>query len=649
MISRTLALCLLAPVFTFAASSSYAQRAADNAVSSAQDAFGTSVGDESIGLYDTRNARGFNPMSAGNVRIEGMYFDRPSSGPGEVVVDRLMQGSTVRVGIGAQSYPFPAPTGIVDVRLRLPGDELLISPFISYGPYNQASVEVDSQIPLVAGRLAMSLGGRWEHVEEDNGTDAEDWSAAAILRWRPTDSVEVIPFWGRAVRADWEASPWIFTQGSSLPPKIPRRVNYAQDWALYKQTDTNFGVITRIAPSDKWTVRAAIFRAHYDRPISHLTFYANTQPDGTADISYLSSPPQIYSSYSGELRVSRIFNEGPRRHTVHLTGRGRKGKRLFGGTDVVSGGTGVIGVPAPVPEPVFVFDDLGTDDSSQWTGGAVYQGQWPRVGALSLGIQKTYYDREVATPGLPTSLSSSKPWLYNGGLSIYATESLTFYGSYTRGLEESGVATQQARNRGEAQPASITEQIDAGLRYSITPAVQLVAGVFEIKKPYFERDPTNLYTRLGTLRHRGIELSLAGQVLDGMTVVAGTVLLQARVSGSLVDQGAIGNVPIGAKPRISRLDVEYGPKEWNGISVDARVENIKKGFADAANTLKVPSHTTLNLGARYRFKAYDVPATLRLRVQNVTNTYAWDLQGGNNLFFAYIGERRFSMSLAADF
>ena len=134
-----------------------------------------------------------------------------------------------------------------------------------------------------------------------------------------------------------------------------------------------------------------------------------------------------------------------------------------------------------------------------------------------------------------------------------------------------------------------------------------------------------------------------------MTVVAGTVLLQARVSGSLVDQGAIGNIPIGAKPRISRLDVEYGPKEWNGISVDARVENIKKGFADAANTLKVPSHTTLNLGARYRFKAYDVPATLRLRVQNVTNMYAWDLQGGNNLLFAYIGERRFSMSLAADF
>jgi iron complex outermembrane recepter protein len=640
---------LLAAMIVLAASPALAQRASDNAVSSAQDAFGTTVGDETIGLYDTRNARGFNPMSAGNVRIEGMYFDRPSSGPGEVIIDRLMQGSTVRVGIGAQSYPFPAPTGIVDLRLRLPGDELLISPFISYGPYNQASVEVDSQIPLVPGKLSMSLGGRWKHVEENNGTDAEDWSAAAIFRWRPTDNIEVIPFWGRAVRADWEASPWIFMQGSVLPPKIERRLNYAQDWALFKQTDTNFGVITRVVPWKDWTVRAAIFRAHYFRPIGHLTFYSNTTADGISDISHLSSPPQRYSSYSGELRVSRVFGEGPRRHTIHLTARGRQGKRLFGGTDVVSGGSGVIGVQAPIPEPNFVFDERGTDDSSQWTGGAVYEGQWPGVGSISLGLQKAYYDREVVTPGLPVSLSDSRPWLYNGSLSIYANKALTFYGSYTRGLEESGVATQQASNRGEAQPASLTEQIDAGFRYTVMPGVQFVAGAFEIKKPYFERDSSNIFRRLGTLRHRGVELSLAGQVIDGMSVVAGVVLLQARVSGELVDQGAIGNIPIGAKPRVSRLDVEYGPKEWKGLSVDVRLENIKQGFADTANSLKLKGYTTLNLGARYRFEISDVPATLRLRVQNVTNTYAWELQGGNNLFLSYIGERRYSVSVAADF
>jgi len=121
------------------------------------------------------------------------------------------------------------------------------------------------------------------------------------------------------------------------------------------------------------------------------------------------------------------------------------------------------------------------------------------------------------------------------------------------------------------------------------------------------------------------------------------------VSGDLIEQGLIGEIPPGADPRISRLDVQYGPKSWNGFSIDAQLENNDKGYADSANTLALPTFTTLNLGARYRFDLFDAPATLRVRVQNVTNAYGWELQGGNNLFFSYIGKRRYSISLAADF
>ena len=53
--------CVPAPAF--------AQRAGDNAVAAAQDAFGTTVGNESIGLYTTGNARGFSPVQASNVRL----------------------------------------------------------------------------------------------------------------------------------------------------------------------------------------------------------------------------------------------------------------------------------------------------------------------------------------------------------------------------------------------------------------------------------------------------------------------------------------------------------------------------------------------------------------------------------------------------
>lgn len=48
---------------------SHAQRVGENPVTAAEDAFGTSVGGESIGLYHPGNVRGFSPITAGNVRL----------------------------------------------------------------------------------------------------------------------------------------------------------------------------------------------------------------------------------------------------------------------------------------------------------------------------------------------------------------------------------------------------------------------------------------------------------------------------------------------------------------------------------------------------------------------------------------------------
>src|SRR5947207_15489977 len=99
-----------------------AQRAAENAARAAEDAFGTSIGNENVGLYSTNSARGFSPMQAGNIRIDGLYYDQQFNLQGRVVT-----GTTMRVGLSTQSYPFPAPTGIADINLRRPGERTILS------------------------------------------------------------------------------------------------------------------------------------------------------------------------------------------------------------------------------------------------------------------------------------------------------------------------------------------------------------------------------------------------------------------------------------------------------------------------------------------------------------------------------------------
>ncbi|MEQ1641266.1 MAG: TonB-dependent receptor, partial [Novosphingobium sp.] len=92
-----------------------AQRANENVATQSADAFGRAVGQDRSGLYSSDDVRGFNPVDAGNVRIEGLYFDQVDR-----LSPRLSDGSTIRVGPAALRYPFPAPTGLVDYSLTQP-------------------------------------------------------------------------------------------------------------------------------------------------------------------------------------------------------------------------------------------------------------------------------------------------------------------------------------------------------------------------------------------------------------------------------------------------------------------------------------------------------------------------------------------------
>src|SRR4051812_47912126 len=89
------------------------ERSTDNAVTQAEDGFGFSVGRETLGIYSAGNVRGFSPTAAGNVRIDGLYFD-----PAASLTSAISNSTSIKVGLSAQGYPFAAPSGIVDYRLN---------------------------------------------------------------------------------------------------------------------------------------------------------------------------------------------------------------------------------------------------------------------------------------------------------------------------------------------------------------------------------------------------------------------------------------------------------------------------------------------------------------------------------------------------
>ena len=629
-------------VILVAGQSAYAQRAAENAVNSAEDAFGTSIGSETVGLYSASSARGFNPQLAGNIRLDGLYFDQQAQAQSRIFAD-----TTMRIGLSAQSYPFPAPTGIADTRLRRPGDRVSGSVTYTFGPYNTNQLDAEVATPIVPGKLAAFATLTLASLDLDYASIYQQVVGGAVLTWTPSDTVNVLVF-DQATNAHGVIQPLIFTPGGAEPPEYDRRTYVTERWAKRHRIVNHGGMIASARLFGDWLLRVGLFRSFSSLPTDHIVFYRNVQANGQGTMDVVRSAPARDLSYSGEVRLSRTFTEDDRQHTFHFAVRGRDAEHRFGGGSSVSLGPVQLGRDNAFPEPTFApLAPTGINHVTQITPGVSYIGRWLDVGEFSVGVQKSFFKGEVTLPSAAPARTESQPWLYNSTLAIYLSKNAAIYGSYTRGLEESGIAPENAANRGDVLPVSLTEQIDAGIRYKFDNGPTVLAGVFEVKKPYFDRNTVNFFTEVGDLSHRGVELSLSGRLAPGLNVVAGAMLLRARVEANAALASLIAGVPVGRVNRNVRLNVQYGPASWHGFSIDGQVSQDGPAFADRANTVRLDANTTFDLGTRYNFRVFGTGASLRLRLQNVANAYGWTV--GSSGSYAPIPPRRFTAQLITDF
>ncbi|NDP48423.1 MAG: TonB-dependent receptor, partial [Sulfuriferula multivorans] len=256
-----------------------------------------------------------------------------------------------------------------------------------------------------------------------------------------------------------------------------------------------------------------------------------------------------------------------------------------------------------------------------------YEGRWRGLGAIGIGISRTSYHKRIGLPGLPPVSTDAQPWLFNVNAAVNVLPQLVAYAGYVTGLEESGVAPANATNRNEALPAIRTSQRDAGVRWAVTPKVAVIAGVFDVRKPYYNLASDGRFALLGDVVNRGIEASVAGAVTPRLNVVVGAVLLRARVTGEAVAQGRVGALPVGSIARRLQGNIDWRTPFLPGVSLDAKVSYQSAQTATTNNSVAIPSRTTVDIGGRYSFKLDGKAATLRVAVVNVFDVQGFDLKG----------------------
>ncbi|MDG5495685.1 TonB-dependent receptor [Niveispirillum sp. BGYR6] len=636
---RSAALFLL----TLAGAPVLAAEPAGNVVRQAADAFGLRVGTESIGLYSQSAVRGFSPKVAGNIRLEGLFF-RPAG----ALTDRAVDSTSIRVGLGNVGQLFPAPSGVADLALRDPGQANGLHATLAIDPYLSPYLELDGDLASADGVWTLASGlGLYPDDNGQAGNDARYVTAAFIPRWRPTDRLTITGLldmeWGR----DEDVTPTLLPLDGMLPPSTRRSRFIGQRWADYAFDNRNLGLIVDAGLADGLALRGGLFHSQHKAGKDAFTLLNGLDATGQGEMFVLMFPPTQSSVWSGESQLSYGWSGQTARQTLTASLRGLSSRERSGGEVEIPLGPWRVDEVRDVPRPALLFDQPQSHDQvRQWAGGVNWRLEWAGRLDTSVGVQKARYRKQSRTGAAAPARGGSDPWLYNALVAWRFDGDITAYASYARGLEEAGSPPVTAINRNSLLPAVLTTQRELGVKLPLGP-LNLTSSLFDVRRPYAGLDGNDRYGFLGQVRHRGLEASVTGQPLPGLSLVLGAVLLDPVVTGPEVREGLIGRRPVGQRRLHWQASLDYAPPGWEGGSLDLVIDHRSATTARRDNLANAPAVTVVDLGLRQELALFGQDATLRAQLLNLFNADGWDVVDDGE--YSAIDRRAWRVALSTRF
>lgn len=445
-------------------------------------------------------------------------------------------------------------------------------------------------------------------------------------------------------------------------PELPDAThNYSQQWG-YSDIENEFGMArAEFDVTDAWTAYTAFGGQHaHETGVYSSPEIINKQ--GDAWIGRLDTN-RISDSFSGMAGLRGQFDTGVVSHKVNAgysaltkkdntawrsTAEANRPRINIYDTDSVSR-PGYNTVGGNYFDPLttsrnrtqgWLFSDtLGVlDDRLQLTVAARHQKVVVRNYSNATGAE-TLSARYTESRWMPTYGLVYKPW-----------EQVAFYANHTESLQPGSNAPKDAANAFESVGIIHAKQNEVGVKVDYGRIGGTLA-LFEIKKPSAILDSsTKRYGLDGEQRNRGLELNVFGEPVLGLRLNGSTTWIDPEMTRTK-DGINDGKDAIGVPNFFMVVGAEYDIKPVDGLTATARVNHTGSQYADAANTKKLDSYTTLDLGMRYRMRLNEAQNDMvwRVGVDNVTNEKYWS--GVEDLgTYIFQGEgRTLKVSMSYDF
>ncbi|HEX7338844.1 MAG TPA: TonB-dependent siderophore receptor [Rhodanobacteraceae bacterium] len=216
----------------------------------------------------------------------------------------------------------------------------------------------------------------------------------------------------------------------------------------------------------------------------------------------------------------------------------------------------------------------------------------------------------------------------------------TLYASWSKGLSLGEEAPWWASNGDAFLGPRLSRQLETGIKYRASDALDLSAALYRINEPYQYAMPDTspagfTFVQHGREVHTGLELAANGQITRDLRLNASVSVIRARATdtGTPAYEGhQVVNVPKLRGALYAQYRLPFAP-QW---TVLGGWRYVAPNVATPDGKVRVPAYNVFNAGLGYATHWGAHPLTWRLSIHNLFNRFYWrdtGTSGGDSFLF----------------
>ncbi|NNB46896.1 TonB-dependent siderophore receptor [Pseudomonas chlororaphis] len=611
--------------------------------------------------YDYVAMRGFNDGSVDNIYLDGLKSMGDSGTYSTMQVDPyFLERVDILKGPSSVLYGRSSPGGLVALTSKKPLFEPYHQIQATVGTQGQRGMGFDFSGPVDDDkRIAYRLTGladrsdtQFDHNKEKryalaptlsiDFTDDTSLTLQAYLQHDPDGGYHSgMPADGALHQRNGQRISENFFEGE---PGIDR----------YKRDQQSFGYQFEHRFNDVFTARQNFRYLDSKVKLDQIYGYGWTTPTSNELNRYYTGGDEKLHAFIVDNMLQAEFLTGATKHTVLMGADYQRRKTVV---DWTSGSVAPINAFDPVygNSAITYYDPVSYLRRLEQTGvylqDLIEMDQW----RFSLGLRQDWVEtsdeNRLAEASRPvgTEINDKRTKLTGRAGALYLFDNgLAPYISYSESFNPNSYAD----SAGNPLAPTDGTQWELGLKYQPPGTDDLyTASLFRIDQENLatKLPQENFYRAVGAVRSQGLELEAHLQLNDNLKLLGSYTFTDIEYSKSMISTLSTatdiienkGNSPTQAPRHMASLwaDYRFDSGSLDGLRLGGGVRYVGYSWADAENTMKVPSYTLFDASIGYDLGKVGLKGVdVRLNANNLTNESY--IASCASLSFCYMGEER---------